>query len=169
MRTTGTGGIHGVAARMLAPATTHAYAARMDGCSAPSSVAYDSGTMPCTRSVSARIARVVAFGSISSTRIPASALSHSGRGAAPTGSHGIGSTKRNVLPFPCSLSNVTLPPIPSRRPPATAKPGPAVAARVGGVGLREWIEDQVAARRIDADAGITHFESDRDAIGRHQL
>src|SRR5216684_3614758 len=90
MRTTGTGGIHGVVARMLASATTHAYAARIDGCSARSSVAYDSGTIPCARSVPARMARVVAFGSIRRTRVPDSAVSHAGGGAVPTGSHGIG-------------------------------------------------------------------------------
>src|SRR5258708_38702099 len=77
MRTTGTGGIQGVVARILASATTHAYAARIDGCNARSSVAYDSGTIPCARNVSDRMARVVAFGSISSTRVPAHDVSHS--------------------------------------------------------------------------------------------
>ena len=124
MRTTGTGGIQGVVARMLASATTHAYAARIDGCSARSSVAYDSGTIPCARSVPARMARVVAFGSIRRTRVPDSPVSHSGGGAVPTGSHGIGRTKRNVLPLPCSLSNVTTPPIASSSRDTMARPRP---------------------------------------------
>ena len=109
------------------------------------------GFMRQLASISSRMRRLVALSSTTSTRSPSSALGwrrdrRRGRLRAADRRPAV---KWNVLPRPTSLSTQSCPPISSTSRCAIARPeaGAAVPARRRAVGLREGLEDLLAASR----------------------